>query len=828
MNFYTNCLLHGNKILLKGISDGREYLKKVDYRPSLYTLTDNDSEFKTIYGDNLKEKKFDSIRDAKQYISDNKEVSNFKIFGNDDLAQQYLCREFSEVKYDPSKIKISVFDIETTTEHGFPEWQNPIEEILLVTFVDYHTKVITAFGRRPIDRDKFTHIKGEYYFNLIPNEKEFIEKVARHVRSNVDILSGWYIGGFDLPYLFARAKTLLGEEFIHEFSPWGIVNTRVRRSESGQVSEYYDIKGISVLDYIDLYEKYAVKKQENYALDTIANVELGVGKLENPYNSFKDWYENDFTNFTEYNAIDCMRVIELEEKLNMILLVISIAYDAHINFDEVASPVRTWHGILHHYFYENNMAVEVKTSYPEGKSIMGGYVHDIDPIKKDWTITFDATSLYPSIIMGWNISPETLSEGTTDISIESSLADFKPREADVCIALNTHMFSRDKQGVIPKVIERVFVDRQTYKKKMLEAKSKYEETGDAKYKKEATLYDVYQMAKKILANSLYGAMAQRYFMFYDTRLAEAVTSTGQFITQRVRNEMNSYLNKICKTDSYDYVYYCDTDSIFISLEPLVKAKFAGKTTKEIIDLMDKTAEGILRKQLDHICGTIEQNLNAFESRISFKREAIASRAIFTSKKKYAMLVYNNEGVAYDPPTMKITGIEVVRTSTPMKVREFLKDAVLIALSKEEEDIHSYVENVEKQFMELDYKEIAYPTGVNNLGKYTSKSSIYSKGTPIHVRGALLFNHYIRKYKLDKEYEVIKEGNKVKYVYLKTPNKLLEDVVSFQSDIPEEFGVIDKVDYDKMFAKQFIGPLDRLIQPLGWTTKPVSSLEDLFC
>ena len=292
--------------------------------------------------------------------------------------------------------------------------------------------------------------------------------------------------------------------------------------------------------------------------------------------------------------------------------------------------------------------------------------------------------------------------------------------------------------------------------------------------------------------------------------------------------MNSYLNSICNTKDYDYAYYSDTDSCYFSLEPLVKSKFAGKSEKEIIELLDKTCEKLLNKQLEKICLEIDDKLNAFQHRISFKREAIASSAIFTGKKRYAMLVHNNEGVSYDPPIMKITGIEVVRTSTPMKVRESLREAVLIALSKDEDAMHDYVAESEKKFMNLTYQEIAFPRGANNLGKYSDKTSIYKKGTPIQVRGCLLFNHYTKKYKLDKEYELIKEGNKIKFVYLKTPNKILEDVIAFQEKIPEEFGINDKIDYNLMFEKAFLKPLNGLIEPLGWTPKPVASLEDLFC
>jgi DNA polymerase elongation subunit (family B) len=829
MDFYTDCQLHGNKILLKGVSDGVPFLKKLDYKPSFFTKTDEESKFKTIYGENLKEKRFECIRDAKYYLKDNNDVANFSIYGNEDLAQQYLCNKYAKINYDVKKIKIVIFDIETAVEGGFPEWENPLEEILLVTFQDYHSKRITAFGRKPIDETEFKFVKEDcrYLYRHIPDEREFLKEVAAYVRSNVDILSGWFIEGFDLPYLFARTQFLLGEDAIHDYSPWNIVEGRRNRNENGAVEIFYDIKGISVLDYIDLYKKYSPTKQENYTLDLIANVELGVGKLENPHGSFQEWYKKDFTSFAEYNAVDCIRVCELEEKLNLILMVISIAYEARINFQEVASPVRTWHGILNFYMHENHLAPEIKHGGGEKKSIVGGYVHDPVPGKYDWVLTFDATSLYPSIIMGWNISPETLMDDTIDIDIDGELEKFTPKYSDYTIAMNGHMFSREKQGIIPKVIERVFTERKTFKNKMLKAKDQYEKTGDIKHKQDAILYDVHQLARKILANALYGAMANRYFMFFDIRMAEAVTTNGRFITQRVRNEMNSYLNSIGQTKNYDYVYYGDTDSIFLTLKPIVESKFKGKTTNEIIDLIDKTAEGLIRKKFDSICAEIETNLCSFENRISFKREAIASAAIFQAKKRYAMLVYNNEGVAYDPPTLKITGIEVVRTSTPKKIREYLKEAVHISLSKNEEDLHEYVERVQAEVMRLPYHDVALPKSANNLGKYASPSTIYSKGTPIQVRGVLLFNHYLKKYKLEKKYELIKEGAKIKYVFLNTPNKFLENVLAFETDIPKEFDIMDSIDYNMLFEKGFLTPLDNFIKHIGWSHKPVASLDGLF-
>jgi len=828
--FYTNVLQFGNKLLVREVRNGKRDNHRVEFRPTMFIKSKQESKHKSLFGENLEPMKFGDINDAKEFMKKYKEVENFPIFGNTSFAYQYITEEYpEEVDYDISQLTIFTIDIETASENGFPSVDNPIEEVLLITVQDNITKKITTFGVKKFDvqniQKNFEYVKCKDEADLLLTFLRFWQMAAP------DVVTGWNTQLFDLPYLMVRIKRVLGEDRVKDLSPWRIVNER-HVTVNGREYLTADIYGISNLDYLDLYKKFTYSAQESYKLDYIAQQELGRRKLEHSYETFKEHYTEDWQSFVEYNIVDVELVDALEDKMKLIELVITMAYDAKCNFTDIFSAVRTWDCILHNHLWDKNIIVHQKKEH-EGRTIAGAYVKEPMPGKYDWVVGFDAASLYPSIIMQYNMSPETMMVGVTaeaspEILLRGNVNfhDFL-KNKNFAMAANGYCYTHKHQGLFPEIVEKIFTERVFYKKKMIEARKEYEKTKDVNQVKLISKYNNIQMARKIQLNSLYGAWANQYFRFYDDRIAEGITLTGQYIIQHVGRALNEYLNKVCETEGVEYTFYSDTDSCYITLDHLVQKHFSHLDKNKVVDVIDKFCKDKMAKVLADACNHIMHATNGYVSKMEFKREVIADRAIWVAKKRYALNVYDSEGVRYKEPKLKVQGLEIVRSSTPGSVRQYLRDAVKMALTCTQTEIQDFIADLEQKFYQMTPEEIAFPRSANNLEKYHSGSTIYVKATPLHVRGALLYNHYIKVKKLDKKYEMIKEGDKVKYLYLKEPNPIKENSIAFTVSLPKELDLHKYVDYHTMFDKSFLEPMRTILDCLGWSTNKVATLDDLF-
>ena len=828
MRFYTNVIQFGNKILVRGVNNGRIVQDRVSFRPALFVPSKNQSEYKSLEGVNLEQIDFEDINEARDYIKRYKDIENFKLYGNFNFAYQYITRMFpDQIEFDISQIKIWSLDIETTAELGFPDTKDPREEVLLVTIQDYNTKELISFGSKPCDPVKSTHryVQCSDEYSLLKKFLEYFSSEHPH------ILTGWNIEFFDIPYLCNRIQKILGEDAVKQLSPWNVVNAK-QFTRAGREELTFDILGISVLDYLDLYKKFTYNAQESYKLDHIAKVELGKEKLSyEEYDSFRAFYKNNWAKFVEYNVVDVELVDQLEEKMKLIELILTMAYDAKCNYVDIFSAVRTWDCILFNHLWEQNIVVHQRDESRKGRQIIGAYVQEPVPGKYDWVVSFDATSLYPSIILQYNLSPETMIVGCKD-TIVDKLLEKKYKlddlvEKNVCMTANGYMFKNTKQGVFPEIVAKLFADRQKYKKSMLAAQEQYEKTKDKKYQKDIAKYNNFQMARKIQLNSLFGAWGNEFFRFYDDRIAEGITLTGQYIIRTVGKALNEYLNKICNTDGFDYSFYSDTDSCYVTLDPLVQKFYKDLPKDKVVAILDKICNDKIEKAINSACEELAEYSNAFEKKIYFKREAIADRGVWVAKKRYALNVYNNEGVQYSEPKLKVMGLEIVRSSTPEPIRVALKEAVKIVLTKSESHLQTYIKMFEEQYLKLKPQDIAFPRSVNGLDKYSDRANIYRQATPMHVRGALLYNFYLKERKLDKKYELIQEGDKIKFIYLKEPNDIGENCIGFIGGIPEEFQLTRYVDYNIMFEKSFLEPLTTILNGIGWKPKPMATLEALF-
>lgn len=827
MHFYTSVARRGSSILTRQIKNGRRLNIKEKFQPTLFLESQTDVGIRSLDGRSLQPRHFSSVFEAKEFVKQFEDVSNLKIYGNKNFEYQWVSETFrGEIDFDYSLLKIWSLDIETTVSGAFPDIEFPTEVIQLISIQDIITKDITTFGLH--DYEPST-VRPNHTYVYCRTEAALLESFMRFWETDhPNIVTGWNVQFFDMPYLVNRINVILGSDAANRLSPWGNIDRRdVQVMGRNNIS--YNIIGVNTIDYMDLYKRFPYPRpSESYRLDYISEVELDQNKLENPFSTFREFYEKDWNRFVDYNIHDVVLVSMLEDKMKLIELIVTMAYQAKCNFSDILSAVRTWHCTLHNYMYEHNIYAEIKQNHNSSSGIQGGYVKEPIPGKYKWPVSFDAASLYPSIMMSWNMSPETIvNDRKLDIDMTKLLSKEYQFDELHAIAANGHLFRKDVKGIFPTIVSKIFNDRVINKKKMSDAQKEYEKTGQAELLKVISKYNNYQMSAKILLNSLYGAQANEYFMFFDPRIAEGITITGQYIIRQVGEALNIELNKLFETSGITYTIYQDTDSCFVTLGPMVDKFFSNKSTEEVVAIIDKICKDKIEPILKEACNDLTSYMCAHDQRISFKRETISNVGVWTGKKRYAVNVYDNEGVRYSEPKLKVMGLEIIKSSTPSNVRKWLKESLNVFLKSDEPALHAYVKDVESWYRKLPVEDISFPRGVNNIGKYTDPNKIYLKGCPIHVRAALMFNNMIKAADLSKDIQPIEDGDKIKFVYLKKPNIIGEDVIGFRDNLPKEFNLTKYVDYDKMFSKSFIEPLNNMVSTVGWTTSPKATLEGLF-
>jgi DNA polymerase elongation subunit (family B) len=830
MNFYTNVQLIGNQILVRGVENGKRFEARDEFFPTLYVKTKKESKYKTLSGEKVEPINPGTVRDCRDFYKKYDEIAGFEIYGNDRYIYQYISEKYpeDEIKFDISKIKLVTLDIEVASEQGFPDVESCSEEILAITIQDYTTKKIVTWGVKP-----FKNTRSDVTYHHCPSEYELLNNFISYWMVDVpDVITGWNIQLYDIPYICKRLNRVLGEKLMKRFSNWGLV-TEGEIFINGRKHTTFDVGGVTQLDYLDLYKKFTYKAQESYRLDYIADVELGQKKLDHSeFDTFKDFYTQGWQKFIEYNIIDVELVDRLEDKMKLIELALTMAYDAKVNYADVFYQVRMWDNIIYNYLKKRNIVIPPKNKSRKDEKYAGAYVKEPIPGKYDWVVSFDLNSLYPHLIMQYNISPETLLEekhptATVDRILKNEISFELYKDYAVCP--NGAMYRKDVRGFLPELMEKMYQDRVIFKKKMIEAKKEYEKTKNKELTKEIARCNNIQMAKKISLNSAYGAIGNQYFRYYKLANAEAITLSGQVSIRWIENKMNAYLNRILKTDNVDYVIASDTDSIYLNMGPLVESVYKGreKTTESIVSFLDKVCEVELEKYIESSYKELAEYVNAYDQKMQMKRENIADRGIWTAKKRYILNVWDSEGVRYEEPKLKIMGIEAIKSSTPAPCRKMIKDALKLMMSGTEDEVIDFIENARRSFKKLPPEDISFPRSASDVQKYKSSSNIYAPKTPIHVRGALLFNHYISQSKLTNKYSLIQNGEKIKFIYLKKPNTIHENVISFIQDFPRELNLDKYIDYELQFEKAFLEPLKIILDVIGWNVEKKTNLESFF-
>jgi DNA polymerase elongation subunit (family B) len=841
-NYYTNVASVGNNILYRGIKNGRRVKLKIGYSPTLFLPSKKPTQFKSLDGEYLEPMKFENIREARDFVKRYEEVSNFKIYGQTRYEYAFIADENKGmVDWNMDDISVAICDIEVGSENGFPDPYQANEPItaICVTFLKGAT---TVFGCGDYV------IQGNETYIKCSDETQLCKRFLAFWQENYpDVLSGWNTKFFDIPYLVNRFRKILGEEETKKLSPWNMIGERKAVVNNRELIAY-DMVGVSSLDYIELYRWYAPggKSQESYKLDNIANVELGDSKLSyDEFDNLHALYRENFQKFIEYNIKDVDLIVRMEEKLKLIELGLTLAYDTKTNFEDIFAQTRMWDSMTYAYLLEKGIVVPPKVVQNKTSAFEGAYVKDPQVGQHKWVASFDLNSLYPHLMMQYNISPETLvqTEDYTDemrniimrgVFVEKLLN----KDVDLSnlqgatITPNGQFFRTDKKGFFPQMLEDMYIDRSKFKKLMLKAKQDYENESDPIKRKEiknlVSRYDNLQLAKKVSLNSAYGALGSQYFRFYDLRQALAVTTAGQLSIRWIEAKINSWMNKILNTAGIDYVIASDTDSIYLRMGELVDKFIKDQSDKQkVISLMDKICEEKLQPFIDESYDELAQYVHAYAQKMVMKREGLSDKGIWTAKKRYILNVYNNEGVQYNQPQMKVMGLEMVKSSTPSAIRQKMKESIKIMLQGTEDDIHNFIAEFKAEFNSLPPEEISFPRGLNGLKEYSDRVTMYKKGTPIHVKGAILYNHYLQQLGLTKQYPLIQNGEKLKFTYLKQPNPFKDMVISYPVRLPKEFGIHEFIDYDMQFNKAFLEPIKVILDCMGWTTEKSSSLEDFF-
>lgn len=927
--FYTNYATIGNNLYIRGYNDGKPFSEKRHVKPTYYiTDTKKQHNYKSIFGEHLRPVELESIKHSKEFL-DTYRGTNITVCGNLSAGNQYMIENPSLTEYDIRDISLTFFDIEVQSREfknrkkkikcrlkSAPE--NVMSVSLLVfecypnvnelydvydpqegEWVDYWDSIYTEQGGFPEPADADHEVvsiamhesKTDRYFVLGfgPNkwdkeqsilDKEILDKVSYfHCANeldlmnkwlmlmgklNTDVLSGWHSGPFDVVYMYNRMRKLGIPP--KRMSPWESCYIREFKDDWGNASYSVTIRGISNVDYKELFVKQA-KPQPNYTLDNIAYYVLKKRKVEYEGSLF-DLYDKDYNKFIDYNITDVSLLVEMEDKLRYFDAVYGVAYRTKSTFDETFGTIKVWENLVADGMWKDDV---IPPAYrPDkyvGPRIAGGYVKDPKPAAYGWVESFDYASLYPKIMQMYNISPETLREKyghvetNVDLMLDRSFDVAGTIDPDETLCASGYVFRTDVEGIFPKNMRELYAERKEMKGKQQVAKKReqaikneqrlrrgeditvsgeftdytdkqlVEELDKAVFDK--MYYNTQQMTMKILLNSGYGALGTNSFLYFDNRIAESVTISGQLGIRQAEKTLNNFMNKAMKTDDEDYVIAIDTDSCYLDVGAFVE-KYCdpdNSTLDQITDKLSYLASEKIESALSRDLDSLKEYQQARVQGLEMDREVIASRAIWRKKKNYCMLVHDNEGVRYKKPEIKIMGLEAIKSSTPKLAREAMHEFIEIILTKGEDECQQFIKQFRVKYMNHDnITDLAYPAPMRKIKESTNLNdpSWSVKGTRANVHGAIVYNEILNQRGMTKTHETIKEDSRGYWVYLKQPNPANNShTISFPEKIPEELGMERFVDRNKLFEKSFYNPIKSLMEPCGFQMEKRATLSGLF-
>tara|TARA_B110000977_G_scaffold63836_1_gene86801 strand:+ start:6256 stop:8787 length:2532 start_codon:yes stop_codon:yes gene_type:complete len=840
-NFYTNVERFGNNILWRGYTNGKPFIRKEKFAPTLF-LPDRDGEYRSLIGDRpLSPRECGTMGEAKDFIEQHKDVHGFEMYGNTNYVAQFIQQKYpNDIKFDMKKINILAFDIEVDISDGYANIDEADKEITSISMKSSKSDTYNLLGRK--DYDKSKTISGidpdNIQFMKFDTEEALLQRFIQLWSSDFpEVVTGWNVEYFDIMYVITRIIRLFGEEKAKQLSPWKNIRMKTREI-FGKPASTYQITGITVIDYMDAFKKFGYKygPQESWKLDHIASVILGEKKLDySDYGTLTELYEQNPQLYLDYNLKDTWLIQRFEDETSLLELVMTVAYGGGVNYSDAFGTVGIWETTLYRKLIKEKRVPNVKGRPGQrAGDLVGGYVKDPKVGMHPWVVSFDLNSLYPHLMLQYNMSPETYLKDERDyVSQEMVLSGkYQNNRPAASVAANGACFTNEKIGVIPGIIDEYYGNRKIIKQEMLKVEQELENATDPaekdQLKRKANQLHNAQMAIKISMNSLYGAMANIYFLYYINDMAEAITTSGQLSIRYAQKSVNNYINKVLGTADVDYIIYIDTDSIYVNMAPIIEKRF--KTIDVDRKVGEEFLDKICRMQIEPVieAGYVElsKTMGSYRQAMIMKREKITDKTVFIAKKRYIMNTLNSEGVHYDKPKISVTGLESVRSSTPEVCRDKLRGSFEVIMNGDEATVQKFIEEFRQEFYKLPPEAIGRNSGTDNIEKYMTNKS-YKKGCPMHVRGAILYNSFLKEKNLNKKFETVKSGDKIKFLHLKLPNPIRENIISFPNILPKQLGLDQYIDYETQFNKVFLSPIDSILEAIGWNAVKVDTLEDFF-
>lgn len=839
--FYTSFSLDWDHILLSYYENGKKYNKRIKLKPYLFIPSAKQTEYRTFDNQDVMRVDFDSVKEAREFVRSYQGVSNFKIYGFPHYHYTYIYENFKNINFDKNQLNIFNFDIEVDTVGAFPRRNQADKEINLISAKLFGKKEIYTLSLFDYDHTKKNEeiLKLEklgYKVNIkkFANEKELLWGFLQLWKYlDPDVVTGWNVKMFDIPYVIKRLNLHFEQDDINKLSPFGKITSDVI-TIYGNDNDVFDIVGVPTVDYIEIYKKFCFGTEESFSLNYLSGKHLGATKLDySEYGSLANLQQQNPTMYTDYNIIDIVRVEQIDEVVNYMDIAFEIAYETKTNYTDPLTTIRVWDVMIHNYLMDQNKVVPYLVDNRKERNIAGGFVKEPQLGKHKWVMSFDFKSLYPHLCMTFNISPDTYLGTFKPIfglsSVEKIInGDLKPHlekmiENDITVSGAGTAFTRKFKGFVPALMEHLFSLRAEHsanedKYTKIFAKSKDPSAGAL-----AKIFANKSLAIKILLNSGYGALSNEFYRFFSDNLAESFTLSGQLSIKTVSDFVNKQLNKHMQTSDIDYICAIDTDSFYLKLDTVVEKMAGDVDPVDFLESFSDTVQVWIKQALE----TLYQTTNAFQKKLSMSLESIGP-AIWVAKKRYVMSLPSFKKVRYDPPKIKIMGVEAVRSSTPAIARKWITEAIPVALNGDRDKLKEFINQKWTEFEIANFSDVAMPRGTNDLEKYADSDKIYRERTPFHVRAALLYNDLVKREGLAGELPLIQSGDKIKVMYMKMPNPLMENVIAVPEDLPKQLEYLnDYADRSKQFDKTFLDPLRRITGAADIDTSDNVQMENFF-
>ena len=853
--------------------DGERINVDMPYKPYLYVEDRRGTDGTSLFNTQLRKKVFNNTQtrengrmrndlgiSSRRRFIDNLKPSDdsggaVRVFENIQPEPQFLLDTFwdnvSDEDFNTQPLRVHYVDIETYSPDAFPHPEIAPDTVNVITLYDSLDKKFYSWGI-----GKCNYKQDNLIYVNCSSERQLLLKFLNHLgRDHPDVITGWNIEFFDVPYLINRINKILGEDEVRRLSPVGVVKERRFMGKFGKEMIRRSIAGVAVIDYLEIYKSFSQGLRESYKLDNIASLELGERKVDIGTTNLSGLADSDWSKFVEYNVQDVNLIIRLEEKLQYLQLTRMLATVGLTNLENALGTLATVTGAA---IIEARQTSGVKVptfirSNDDGK-YEGAYVGE--PVRgfQDYIVSFDANSLYPNTMISLNLSPETKIGTITDKTDEDvtfktvdgkchtlSMAKFCKLVTDQELSISRAkvLCSQKKKGIFPSIVDKIYKQRVGIKKKLYKVKKEISECTDENEKErlkiKASQQHILQLTLKILINRVYGYFGNKHSPMGDADIARSITLTGQAVIKRANSALQKYVaNKLDQeyTDEIDPIVYNDTDSVYITLKPIIDKhnmsflNRANNVSKEIHTLVQDVEDNIN----EDINEWAKLQLNSKDPRFVFKRESICDVGVFLQKKRYVLHVLDDEGIKVNK--FKYTGVEVVRSTIPAAVKPHVKHCIETMLTtKNHSKTNKALSDAYDIFKQLPIEDISFVMGITDYDKYAKDCDQFmtAKRMPIHMKAAYYHNVMLDREKLTSQYEKISSGDKVRYFYVMQPNMYGANVIGYKYYYPKEFSSMFPPDTEKMFEKVIFSIMERFYESVGWSIQSPNKLvqTDLF-